>query len=237
MFILQEVSSWAAFLAGILSFLSPCVLPLVPGYISFISGMSLEELSTQSDKTHKPVYRVLIGAISFILGFSLVFILLGASVTFLGKFMQEYLVWFKRIGGLVIIIFGLHMLQFINIPFLYYQKKIEIKQTVSFNQFLTPFLIGLAFAFGWTPCIGPILAAILVYAGTQETVGKGIKLLSFYSAGLAVPFLFTALAVNQFYKMSGIIKKYFRIIELVGGSLLLIVGIIMIGGTLSVFGN
>ncbi len=237
MFILQEVSSWAAFLAGILSFLSPCVLPLVPGYISFISGMSLEELSTQSDKTHKPVYRVLIGAISFILGFSLVFILLGASVTFLGKFMQEYLVWFKRIGGLVIIIFGLHMLQFINIPFLYYQKKIEVKQTVSFNQFLTPFLIGLAFAFGWTPCIGPILAAILVYAGTQETVGKGIKLLSFYSAGLAVPFLFTALAVNQFYKMSGIIKKYFRIIELVGGSLLLIVGIIMIGGTLSVFGN
>ncbi len=237
MFILQEVSSWAAFLAGILSFLSPCVLPLVPGYISFISGMSLEELSAQGNQTNKSVFRVLIGAISFILGFSLVFISLGASVTFLGKFMQEYLVWFKRIGGLVVIIFGLHMLQLVKIPFLYYQKKIEVKQSVSFNQFFTPFLIGLAFAFGWTPCIGPILAAILVYAGTQETVGKGIALLSFYSAGLAVPFLFTALAVNQFYKMSGIIKKYFRVIELVGGILLLIVGIVMIGGTLTIFGK
>jgi cytochrome c-type biogenesis protein len=235
MFILQEVSSWAAFLAGILSFLSPCVLPLVPGYISFISGLSLEELSRQDERTHHSIFRVLIGALSFIVGFSLVFILLGASATLLGRFMQQYLIWFKRIGGIVIIFFGLHMLQLINIPFLHYQKKFQVKQNLSFNMFLTPFLIGFAFAFGWTPCIGPILAAILVYAGTQETVSKGIKLLSFYSAGLAIPFLFTALAVNQFYKMTGIIKKYFSTIEKVGGYLLIIIGIVMVAGTLSFF--
>lgn len=237
MFVLKEVSSWAAFIAGILSFLSPCILPLVPGYISFISGLSLEELSSKDSKTHKSLLRVLIGALSFIIGFSLVFILLGASATLLGSFMQEYLIWFKRIGGLIIILFGLHMLRLINIPFLNYQKKLELKQNLSFNIILTPFLIGFAFAFGWTPCIGPILATILVYAGTQETVSKGIKLLSFYSAGLAVPFLFTALAVNQFYRMTKTIKKFFHIIETVGGLLLIIIGIIILGGTFSFFPN
>jgi len=234
MFILQEVSSWAAFIAGLLSFLSPCVLPLVPGYISFITGLSLEELSKQDGRAEKSIYRVLIGAFSFIVGFSLVFILLGASATLLGRFMRVYLIWFKRIGGIIIILFGAHMLQLINIPFLHYQKKIEVKQSLSFNLFLTPFLFGFAFAFGWTPCIGPILAAILVYAGTQETVSEGIKLLSFYSAGLAIPFLFTAFAVNQFYKMTGIIKKYFNIIEKIGGYLLIIIGIVMIAGTISI---
>ncbi len=183
------------------------------------------------------MYRVLVGALSFILGFSLVFISLGASATLLGRFMQEYSMWFKRIGGIIIILFGLHMLKLINIPFLHYQKRINIKQGLSFNLFLTPFLIGFAFAFGWTPCIGPILAAILVYAGTQETVSKGIKLLSFYSAGLAIPFLGTALAVNQFYKLTGRIKKYFHMIEMFGGLLLVIIGILVFSDALSLISN
>lgn len=232
MLILQEVTYFAAFIAGLLSFLSPCILPLVPGYIAFISGISLEELKNQHNKNNQSTYRVLIGALFFILGFSLVFTLLGASATFLGNFIQEYSVWFKRVGGIVIIIFGLYMLGVVNIPFLSYQKKINIDQNLSFHLVLTPFLIGFSFAFGWTPCIGPILAAILVYAGTQETVSMGIKLLLFYSAGLAIPFLFTALAVNQFYKWFEKIKKYFRIIELVGGLLLIILGIFIISDSL-----
>jgi len=235
MLILQEVTYFAAFIAGLLSFLSPCILPLVPGYIAFISGISLEELKNQHNKNNQSTYRVLIGALFFILGFSLVFTLLGASATFLGNFIQEYSVWFKRVGGIVIIIFGLYMLGVVNIPFLSYQKKINIDQNLSFHLVLTPFLIGFSFAFGWTPCIGPILAAILVYAGTQETVSMGIKLLLFYSAGLAIPFLFTALAVNQFYKWFEKIKKYFRIIELVGGLLLIILGIFIISDSLIFF--
>ncbi|MDD3538907.1 MAG: cytochrome c biogenesis CcdA family protein [Candidatus Caldatribacteriota bacterium] len=235
MLILQEVTYFAAFIAGLLSFLSPCILPLVPGYIAFISGISLEELKNQHNKNNQSTYRVLIGALFFILGFSLVFTLLGASATFLGNFIQEYSVWFKRVGGIVIIIFGLYMLGVVNIPFLSYQKKINIDQNLSFHLVLTPFLIGFSFAFGWTPCIGPILAAILVYAGTQETVSMGIKLLLFYSAGLAIPFLFTALAVNQFYKWFEKIKKYFRIIELVGGLLLIILGIFIISDSLVFF--
>ncbi|HPK86697.1 MAG TPA: cytochrome c biogenesis protein CcdA [Atribacterota bacterium] len=233
MLILQEVSYFAAFIAGILSFLSPCILPLVPGYISFITGLSLEEISTQSHKNAGSIYRILAGALSFILGFSLVFVSLGASATFLGKFMQDYAIWFKRIGGVIIIIFGLHMLHLLNIPFLQYQKRINLKQNLSFNIFFTPFLIGFAFAFGWTPCIGPILAAILLYAGTQETVSKGVILLLFYSAGLAIPFLLTALAVNQFYKVAGKIKKAFPVIETVGGILLVIIGILVFSDNLS----
>lgn len=125
------------------------------------------------------------------------------------------------------------MLHLLNIPFLQYQKRINLKQNLSFNIFFTPFLIGFAFAFGWTPCIGPILAAILLYAGTQETVSKGVILLLFYSAGLAIPFLLTALAVNQFYKVAGKIKKAFPVIETVGGILLVIIGILVFSDNLS----
>jgi len=227
MLALKEVSYIAAFLAGLLSFLSPCILPLVPGYISFISGLSLEDLNNKENGKGKSFYRTLTGAIFFILGFSLVFTLLGASATFIGRLLQIYADWFKRIGGIMIIIFGLHMVGIISIPFLNYQKKFQTNQQSSFHFVLTPFIIGLAFAFGWTPCIGPILAAILVYASTQETVLKGIVLLLLYSAGLGIPFLLTALAINQFYQLSQQIKKYFSIIEIVGGVLLIIIGILI----------
>ncbi len=221
----QEVSYFAAFLAGLLSFLSPCILPLVPGYISFISGISLEDLNKNDNRDKQTLYRVLLGALFFILGFSVVFILLGASATFLGQFLQQYSDWFKRAGGIIIIVFGLHMMGIINIPFLNMQRKFQTNSEFSFNLFFTPFVIGFAFAFGWTPCIGPILATILLYAGTQDTVLKGMSLLAVYSLGLAVPFLFTALAVNKFYQISVQIKKYFRIIELIGGIMLILIGI------------
>jgi len=237
MLALQEVSYFAAFLAGLLSFLSPCILPLVPGYISFISGISLEDLNNHNSKKRNNFYRVLIGALFFIFGFSLVFILLGASATFLGQFLQEYSVWFKRIGGIIIILFGLHMIGIINIPFLNFQKKFQTRSDLSFNLFFTPFLIGFAFAFGWTPCIGPILAAILVYAGTQDTVIKGMFLLSLYSLGLGIPFLLTALAVNQFYQLSVQIKKYFKIIEWVGGLLLILIGIFIFSDNLTILSS
>lgn len=232
MLAIQEVSYAAAFVAGLLSFLSPCILPLVPGYISFITGISLEDLTKERSKNRKKFYRVMAGALFFILGFSLVFILLGASATLIGQFLQRYSLWFKRIGGIIIIIFGLHMIGIVNIPFLNFQKKFQTGQKLSFNLILTPFLIGLAFAFGWTPCIGPILAAILVYAGTQDTVFEGMTLLSIYSAGLGVPFLLTALAVNQFYQLTGKIKKYFRVIEWIGGLLLIFIGIFIFSDNL-----
>ncbi len=235
MFVQQEVSYLAALMAGLLSFLSPCILPLVPGYISFISGISLEDLGKTGRKDRNSLFRVLVGALFFILGFSLVFTLLGASATYIGQFLQEYSVWFKRVGGIIIILFGLHMLGIMNISFLNYQKKFQTSQKLSFNLVFTPFLIGFAFAFGWTPCIGPILAAILVYAGTQETVSKGIILLLLYSAGLGIPFFLTALAVNQFYQLTGYIKKYFRMIEWVGGILLILIGLFIFADSLSIF--
>lgn len=237
MLLLQEVSYFAAFLAGLLSFLSPCILPLVPGYISFITGISLEDLRNKEKGNSKSLLRVLLGALFFVFGFSFVFILLGASATFIGQFLQVYSVWFKRVGGIIIIIFGLHMIGIINIPFLNFQKKFQTGQNISFNLFITPFLIGFAFAFGWTPCIGPILAAILVYAGTQDTVIKGMFLLSVYSLGLGIPFILTALAVNQFYQFSVKIKKSFRIIELIGGFLLIIIGILIFSDSLIILSN
>jgi cytochrome c-type biogenesis protein len=237
MLLLQEVSYFAAFLAGLLSFLSPCILPLVPGYISFITGISLEELRDEDRANSNSLLRVLLGALFFIFGFSLVFILLGASATFIGQFLQIYSVWFKRVGGIIIIIFGLHMIGIINIPFLNFQKKFQTGQNISFNLFITPFIMGFAFAFGWTPCIGPILAAILVYASTQETVIKGMALLSVYSLGLGIPFMLTALAVNQFYQFSIKVKKYFRIIELVGGILLITIGVLIFIDNIAIFSN
>ena len=235
MLLLQEVSYLAAFLAGLLSFLSPCILPLVPGYISFITGISLDDLRNKKESKDNSLVRVLIGAIFFIFGVSFVFILLGASATFIGQFLQIYSVWFKRLGGIIIIIFGLHMIGIINIPFLNFQKKFQTGQNLSFNLFITPFLIGFSFAFGWTPCIGPILAAILVYAGTQDTVVRGMTLLSVYSLGLGIPFILTALAVNQFYQISVQIKKYFKIIELIGGILLILIGFFIFSESLTIF--
>ena len=218
----NEVSLMAAFLAGLFSFFSPCVLPLVPGYISFISGISLEEIGKGNRQN-----KVIISSIFFILGFSLVFILLGATATILGSFLLEKAFILEKVAGIIIIIFGIHMSGLYRIKFLDYEKRLYAK-TRPVNIVIGPFLMGLAFAFGWTPCIGPILAGILIYAGTQKTLYQGILLLVIYSAGLGIPFLMTALALNKFYMLSNKIKKYFKTIEIVGGILLILIGLLIL---------
>jgi len=220
----NEISLMAAFVAGLFSFVSPCVLPLVPGYISFISGISLEEIE-QGGKQNKN--KVIISSLFFILGFSLVFTLLGATATILGSFLLEKAFILEKLAGIIIIIFGIHMSGIYRIKFLDYEKRVYAK-TRPVNIIIGPFLMGLAFAFGWTPCIGPILAGILIYAGTQKTLYQGVLLLMVYSAGLGIPFLLTALALNKFYRLSGKIKKYFKTIEIVGGMLLILIGVLIL---------
>jgi len=220
MLVLSEVSLMAAFLAGLLSFISPCVLPLVPGYISFISGISLEDIENKKQQNKN---TIIISSLFFIIGFSLIFILLGATATFLGSFLLEKASILRKVAGLIIILFGIHMSGLYRIKFLDYEKRIYTN-TKPVNIVVGPFLMGLAFAFGWTPCIGPVLAAILVYAGTQDTVYQGILLLTLYSAGLGIPFLLTAIAINKFYLFSNKIKKHFKVIEIIGGIFLIMIG-------------
>lgn len=225
-----NVSLITAFVAGLLSFLSPCVLPLIPGYISFISGASLQELSGTADIS-RVRRKVMFNSIAFVLGFTVVFILLGASATAISKLMLKYLRPISIIAGSVIIIIGLHTMGILKIAALYSEKRFQTN-TKPVNVFGS-FVIGLAFAFGWTPCIGPILAGILAIAAGQDTVWEGIRLLAVYSLGLGIPFLITAYSITLFFKMFDKIKKYLNIIEWIAGLLLIIIGILMITGGLS----
>ena len=210
-----------AFLAGLVSFLSPCVLPLIPGYISFISGLSLQELRTP-EAASQATRRAFLSSVWFVLGFSAVFIALGASATALGSLLLPRLGVLRIIAGVVIVVFGLHLTGLFRIPFLQYEKKVDVRQRP-----LTAagaFLVGAAFAFGWTPCIGPILAGILALASTQETIGQGMLLLAAYSLGLGLPFLAASLGVQAFLKFFGRFKSYLRAVEIASGLLLLVVG-------------
>src|SRR5258708_16061995 len=185
----------AAFVAGLISFLSPCVLPLVPGYLSLISGAGLEELKAPQAQLMR---RVMVNSVGFILGFSVVFIVLGAAATEVGQMLGMYKHTLARVAGVVIILFGLHLTGIFKIKALYTDARLHSVKGSS-----TPFgafVIGFAFAFGWTPCLGPILSAILTIAGEQDTIGKGILLLAVYSLGLAVPFLLTSLLMERFLK-------------------------------------
>ncbi|MDI6807739.1 MAG: cytochrome c biogenesis protein CcdA [Candidatus Eisenbacteria bacterium] len=221
---MEKVNLIASFLAGVGSFFSPCVLPLIPAYISFISGVSLEEMQ-RSSLERKIFTRTTANSILFILGFSIVFIAMGASATFVGMFLLAKQAIFSKIAGVLVVIFGLHVAGILRIPFLNYEKKFQVKE----KRFglLGSLIIGFSFAFAWTPCIGPILGAILAIASTQETVWQGIYLLSLYSLGLAIPFFITGLAVNVFFRIFGAVKKHYRAIELVSGLLLVVVGILI----------
>jgi cytochrome c-type biogenesis protein len=227
---LENIGIITAFAFGFLSFISPCVLPIVPGYISFISGVSLNEIETTGDKS-KARRKIILNTLFFILGFSLVFIFLGATATALGKFLIDNLPLFSQIAGVIIIIFGLHMAGVFKIKYLQYEKRIHT-QTKPLG-FLGSFVVGLAFAFGWTPCIGPILGAILGIAAQKETVWQGIILLTSYSAGLGIPFLITGISISAFYNFFNKIKRHFKKIEIIGGIMLIIVGILMITGSLT----
>jgi cytochrome c-type biogenesis protein len=231
---LDNIGILTAFAFGFLSFISPCVLPIVPGYISFISGVSLNEIETTGDKS-KARRKIILNTLFFILGFSLVFILLGATATAVGQFLIDNLPLFSQIAGVIIIVFGLHMAGVFKIKFLQYEKRIHT-QTKPLG-FLGSFVVGLAFAFGWTPCIGPILGAILGIAAQKETVWQGIVLLTSYSAGLGIPFLITGISISAFYNFFNKIKRYFKMIEIIGGVMLIIVGILMITGSLTLIAS
>ena len=212
--------------AGLISFLSPCVLPLIPGYISYISGSSLNELIEKKNINLIPI-------ILFTVGFSIVFIIFGAASTFLGQILLQNSFELRIIAGLVIIIFSLHIIGIINIKFLNYEKRIDTN--ISSN-FFSPILIGMAFAFGWTPCIGPILGSILVLAATEESLSKGILLLSFYSIGLAIPFILSGYLIQRFLIFSKNFKKNIKLVSKIGGIILLITGILIITNQLQALG-
>jgi cytochrome c-type biogenesis protein len=225
---MQNVTLFAAFLAGVLSFISPCVLPLIPGYVSFVSGVTLEEMRGGAGALVAPAgvrQKAVIMSIAFVMGFSLVFIALGASATVLGALLMEHLTLLGRVAGVVIILFGLHMMGVLRIGWLYSEKRMQTSKKPA--GVFGALLVGVAFAFGWTPCIGPILAAILAVAAAQESVGEGVKLLAVYSAGLGVPFIATSLAINTFFAASARIRKHYHTIEVVSGVLLVAVGMLI----------
>jgi len=215
-----------AFGAGLISFLSPCVLPLIPGYISYISGSSLNELIEKKKINLIPI-------ILFTLGFSLVFIIFGAASTFLGQVLLQNSYELRIAAGLLIVILSLHIIGIINIKFLNYEKRI---QTNTNTNFYSPILIGMAFAFGWTPCIGPILGSILVLAATEESINKGIMLLISYSLGLALPFILSGYLIQKFLIFSKNFKKNINLVSKIGGFILLITGILILTNQLQALG-
>jgi cytochrome c-type biogenesis protein len=217
---MESVSLVAAFTAGLVSFLSPCVLPLVPGYISLISGASVDQLKSADNE--EVLRRVLGHSLLFILGFSVVFISLGASATWLGQALLSRMTILYKIAGIIIIIFGLHLTGILKIGLLYRDARFHSagKPATATGAFL----IGLAFAFGWTPCIGPILAVILGLAASQETVWQGVFLLGLYSAGLAVPFLLTSLGVNRFMRFYQRFRAHLHQVEVFSGIILIVLG-------------
>ena len=212
--------------AGLISFLSPCVLPLIPGYISYISGSSLNELIAKKNIN-------LIPLILFTAGFSIVFIFLGAASTFVGQALLQNSYELRIAAGLVIILLSLHIIGLINIKFLNFEKRIDARIN---SNFYSPILIGMAFAFGWTPCIGPILGSILVLASTEESINKGILLLTFYSLGLAIPFILSGYLIQKFLIFSKNFKKNINLVSKIGGIILLLTGILILTNQLQALG-
>ena len=221
---MTEISYVYVVLAGLLSFLSPCVLPIVPGYLCFLAGTSLDKIASGEDASKER--SVFYFALSFVCGFSTVFILLGASATLLSGIVYEYLDILRVIGGIIIIIFGIHFMQIIQLPFLNRDTRYQIETYRP--GIVGSYVIGLSFAFGWTPCIGPILGSVLSIAASSETVTYGIVLLMLYSAGLGIPFLLAAYAINGFMRFLSKIRNYIRAIEIFTGVLLVIFGILIL---------
>ncbi|HEX6063452.1 MAG TPA: cytochrome c biogenesis protein CcdA [Longimicrobiales bacterium] len=222
----NSVSFAVAFLAGLLSFLSPCVLPLVPSYLGFVTGMSLDEMTSAPSRK-----AVLMPALLFVGGFSLVFLIMGASATLLGQMMLRYQDWIARIGGILIIIFGLHLLGILRImPFLR-EKRLQLNNKPA--GFLGAGVAGIVFGAGWTPCIGPVLGALLTYASARANLGLGLALLLAYSVGLAVPFLAAALATSSFMSASKKFRRWIPVVEKTSGAILLIAGVMLVSGSFS----
>lgn len=226
---MENISLFLAFSSGILSFLSPCVLPLVPIYLTYLTGSSIEEINNKNKLT------VIYKAVGFTLGFTLIFIIMGISVTSLGQLFDRNKDIFRKIGGIIIIVFGLHIMGVVKIKTFYYQK--TMLQPQKFKSGLSSFFIGMAFAIGWTPCVGPMLASILIYAGNTKTLASGIKLLIAYSVGLGIPFIISGFLVDF---ISGYIKrfsKYFNVVSVVSGVILIFMGIMTFTNKMYIINN
>jgi cytochrome c-type biogenesis protein len=231
---MQDISFTLAFLAGLLSFLSPCVLPLIPSYVSFITGISFKDLTVGTDR--KRIRRITItNSIAFIFGFSAVFIALGVSSSAVGGFFFAYMDVIRIIGGILVIIFGLFISGLLKLDFLMAEKKLHLSGKPA--GYIGTFIVGMTFAAGWTPCIGPILGAILVYAGSKGSALYGFQLLSVYSLGMAIPFFLSALGINIFLTYSPKIAKHMRIIMIISGLLLIIFGIMLLTDQIRVLGR
>ena len=212
----------AAFFAGLISFLSPCVLPLVPGYVSLISGAGVEELQRQDAKLKR---SVILNSLTFVTGFSLVFIIFGAVASQVGRFLGHHVDLLSKVAGVIIIIFGLHLTGLLPIRALYADKRLH--GLSDGGTAARSFLMGFAFAFGWAPCAGPILATVLTFAASEATINKGVALLAIYSLGLAVPFLLTAVGINRFLAFYARFRRHLHRLEIVSGTLLIVVGVMV----------
>ena len=221
------IKSFLAFGAGFISFLSPCVLPLIPGYISYISGESLGDIVEKQKK-------VILKTVLFSLGFSLVFISFGATASLIGNVLLENSNALRIIAGIIIIIFSLQLIGILNLNFLNQEKRFQTKNYS--NNLFFPVLVGAAFGFGWTPCIGPVLGSILTLAAVESSIGKGILLLSFYSLGLAIPFILSGYGISKFLAFSKNFRKNIKIVSVTGGVILLITGILILTNKLQALG-
>ncbi len=221
------IKSFLAFGAGFISFLSPCVLPLIPGYISYISGESLGDIVEKQKK-------IILKTVLFSLGFSLVFISFGATASLIGNILLENSNTLRIIAGIIIIIFSLQLIGILNLNFLNQEKRFQTKNYS--NNLFFPVLVGAAFGFGWTPCIGPVLGSILTLAAVESSIGKGILLLSFYSLGLAIPFILSGYGISKFLAFSKNFRKNIKIVSVTGGVILLITGILILTNKLQTLG-
>lgn len=226
----MALTIFAAFAAGLVSFLSPCVLPLVPPYLCYLAGLSFDELAGNDNSQPLDRRRIMISALLFVAGFFTVFISLGATASALGQLLARHLVLLGQIAGIVIIIMGLHFLGVFRLALLYREARFEAPRQAGYAG---AYLMGLAFAFGWTPCIGPVLAAILAVAASEQTIWRGIGLLAVYSAGLGVPFLLAALAIRPFLSASARFRRHLPIVEKVMGGALVATGVLFLTGTMS----
>src|SRR6185295_9174903 len=227
----QQISLFAAFMAGVLSFVSPCVLPLVPSYVSYITGLSVDQLSNVAERRRlrKPI---LVNSLLFIAGFSTVFIAFGASASLIGQLLITYQDYVRKLGGILIIIFGLYLLGALKLGFLTAEKRFHFQSRPA--GYLGSFLIGIAFAAGWTPCVGPVLGTILLYASTTESFTNGVTLLTSYSLGLGVPFLVTSLGVDSFLAYFKRVRAYLWGVSAVSGVFLVVVGVMIYANSLTI---
>lgn len=227
---LQQISLLAAFTAGLLSFVSPCVLPLVPSYVSYITGLSVEQLASEEER-HRYRRVIILNSLLFIGGFSSVFIAFGASASLIGQLLITYQDVIRKLGGILIVVFGLYLLGVINLSFLRNEKRYHFSNKPA--GYLGSFVIGVAFAAGWTPCVGPVLGTILLYASTREGLWDGVALLTAYSVGLGLPFLLTAMGVNRFLDYFKQVRAYLWGVSAVSGVLLVAVGAMIYANSLT----